>query len=70
MVVSYVDDLKLDGPMVTMADGWTLTPVGLDMYAPSPIDVFLGCQHEVQDAVSAGPPHFIPDSETGVDPDM
>ena len=43
MVVIYLDDLKLAGPAVIMAEGWTLIHVGLDNDDPSPVDVFLGC---------------------------
>ena len=56
MLVTYVDDLKLAGPVVNMAEGWTLIREVLDIDDPSPLDLVRGCQHEVQYAVNAGRP--------------
>ena len=54
MLVIYVDDLKLAGPAVNMAEGWAYIRGVLDIDDPSPVDLFLGCQHEVQCGINAG----------------
>ena len=44
-MVVYVDDFKLAGPTESLAQGWTLIRQGLQMEEPTPLGVFLGCNH-------------------------
>ena len=48
-LVVYVDDFKLAGPSKNLERGWTLVRKGLQMENPTPIGVFLGCNHRVSD---------------------
>ena len=48
MLVIYVDDLKMAGPSSNMAEGWAMLREVLDIDDPRPVDLFLGCQHEVR----------------------
>ena len=44
-MVVYVDDFKLAGPKGNLREGWKLIRSGLQMETPTPIGVFLGCNH-------------------------
>ena len=44
-LVVYVDDFKLSGPKQDLSKGWELIRKGLEMEAPTPVGVFLGCKH-------------------------
>ena len=44
-LVVYVDDFKLAGPQKNIKEGWRLIRAGLQMEDPTPLGVFLGCNH-------------------------
>ena len=52
----YVDDFKLAGPSLHIAEGWELikSKVKLDDGGPSPMGLCLGCHRETFDRVSDG----------------
>ena len=45
-LVVYVDDFKMAGPKDNLDKGWSLIRKGLDIEPPTPIGVYLGCNHE------------------------
>ena len=52
-LVVYVDDFKLAGPKASIPAGWTLVRKGLKMEEPTPVGVFLGCDH-VREEITMG----------------
>ena len=53
-LVVYVDDFKLAGPKENLRKGWDLIRKGLTMEDPTPLGVFLGCDHVREDVRLSG----------------
>ena len=47
LLVIYVDDFKLAGPKINLAQGWKLIGSKIKMELPQPIGRFLGCQQSI-----------------------
>ena len=44
-LIEHVDDFKLAGPKDTLSDGWKIIQADLQMEPPTPLGMFLGCDH-------------------------
>ena len=47
LLVVYVDDFKLAGPIAHLAKGWELITRYIQMEPPTPVGQFLGCDQKV-----------------------
>ena len=44
-LVVYIDDFKLAGPKGKLSEGWKISQAGLQIKPPTPLGIFLGCDH-------------------------
>ena len=51
MLMVYVDDFKMSGPVKNLDKGWKLLRSGIDMDDPYPLDRCLGCIHHIRSGV-------------------
>ena len=45
LLIVYVDDFKLAGPVANLAKGWSMISSEIKMEPPQPVGRYLGCQH-------------------------
>ena len=45
LLVVYVDDFKMAGPIESMSKGWKLIASKIDMDTPGQVNRYLGCDH-------------------------
>ena len=54
LLVVYVDDFKMAGPLEGITEAWQLIRLKLRVEDPTPFGLFLGCRHEMGE-VKLGP---------------
>ena len=50
ILVVYVDDFKMAGPISNLAKGWVSLRGEIKMEDPEPFGTYLGCDHQLLDA--------------------
>ena len=51
MLIVYVDDIKLSGPIKSMTEGWTLLRKNIVTGDPEPVSRYLGREHPILDVM-------------------